>query len=236
MHRKHNTSTWLAVAEICWFHMHARMHARTHTTVLWPCWILSRTTRVSRHQKGKTNQDLLEQEIVSGSGIRWAICKSAPWPRHNKASIPPVSFIQARCPSCHPTNSVKALTELYILSSKYIAHHKQMLMQRYPSIVLLTWHRAAKYRPTISCNTWEKQNNLLNTTNTHKCNNKQLGSAATAREKLKTHKSSTCFHNKYDSCLSCAFSAQTESNRAVKRLCVSVCVHACVWVWQLVNH
>ena len=27
---------------------------------------------------GKTNLDLLEQETVSGSGISWAICKSAP--------------------------------------------------------------------------------------------------------------------------------------------------------------
>jgi len=35
------------------------------------------TTRESRYQKGKTNLDLLEQEIVSGSGISWAICKSA---------------------------------------------------------------------------------------------------------------------------------------------------------------
>jgi len=42
---------------------------------------MSGTTRVSRYQKGKTNLDLLEQEIVSGSGIRWAICKSAPYPR-----------------------------------------------------------------------------------------------------------------------------------------------------------
>jgi len=38
------------------------------------------TTRVSRYQKGKTRQvktnlDLLEQEIVSGSGICWATCK-----------------------------------------------------------------------------------------------------------------------------------------------------------------
>jgi len=41
---------------------------------------------VSRHQKGKTNLDLLEQEIVSGSGISWAICKSAPHPRYNHAS------------------------------------------------------------------------------------------------------------------------------------------------------
>jgi len=32
---------------------------------------------VSQYQKGKTNLDLLEQETVSGSGISWAICKSA---------------------------------------------------------------------------------------------------------------------------------------------------------------
>jgi len=36
---------------------------------------------VSRYQKGKTNLNLLEQEIVSGSDICWAICKSAPHPR-----------------------------------------------------------------------------------------------------------------------------------------------------------
>jgi len=29
---------------------------------------------------------------------------------HNHANIPPVSFLRAGCPSCHPTNSVKALT------------------------------------------------------------------------------------------------------------------------------
>ena len=64
------------------------------------------------HQEGKTSRDLLEQEIVSGSGISWAICKSAP--RH--ASIPPLSFLQAGCPSCCPTNCVKCLlsaTSLY---------------------------------------------------------------------------------------------------------------------------
>ena len=41
-------------------------------------WTLSRTTWVSRYQKGKTNLDSQEQEIVSGSGISWDICKSAP--------------------------------------------------------------------------------------------------------------------------------------------------------------
>jgi len=39
---------------------------------------LSRTTRVSRYQKGKTSLDLLEQKAVSGIGICWAIYKSAP--------------------------------------------------------------------------------------------------------------------------------------------------------------
>ena len=56
-------------------------HIHTHNRFM-AIWILSRTTRVSRHQKGKTSLDLLEQEIVSGSGISWAIYKSAPWPRH----------------------------------------------------------------------------------------------------------------------------------------------------------
>ena len=37
---------------------------------------LSGTTRVSRYQKCKTYLDLLEQQIVSGSSISWAICKS----------------------------------------------------------------------------------------------------------------------------------------------------------------
>jgi len=60
---------------------HARTHTHTHkcfTAML----DLVQATRVSQHQKGKTNLDLLEQEIVSGSGISCAICKSAPWPRH----------------------------------------------------------------------------------------------------------------------------------------------------------
>jgi len=35
----------------------------------------------------------MEQQIVSGSGISWAICKSASCPRQNNhASIPSLSF------------------------------------------------------------------------------------------------------------------------------------------------
>jgi len=66
--------------------------------------------RVSQHQKDKTNMDLLEQETVSGSSISWAICKSAPWLRHITMPASHHSvFLQAGCPSCCPTNSIKAL-------------------------------------------------------------------------------------------------------------------------------
>jgi len=50
------------------------MHTHRNRHILQPSWILSGTTRVSRHQKGttrnvKNNVDLLEQEKVSGGGI-----------------------------------------------------------------------------------------------------------------------------------------------------------------------
>jgi len=53
---------------------------------------------------------LLKQETVSGSGISWAICKSAPRTRRITTPAPDHSvFLQDGCPSCRPTNSVKAL-------------------------------------------------------------------------------------------------------------------------------
>jgi len=70
-----------------------------HFTVLW---ILSGTTQVSLHLKGKSNLDLLEQEIVSGSDISWDICKSAPHPKHNHASIAPLSFLTGWMPFVPP--------------------------------------------------------------------------------------------------------------------------------------
>ena len=52
---------------------------------------------------------LLKQETVSGSGISWDICKSAPYSRQITTPTPHHCFLQAGCPSCRPTNSVKAL-------------------------------------------------------------------------------------------------------------------------------
>ena len=62
---------------------------------------------MSRYQKGKAN---LKQETVSGSGISWAVCKSA---RRSRQITTPARhhsvFLQTGCLSCRPTNSVKAL-------------------------------------------------------------------------------------------------------------------------------
>jgi len=49
---------------------------------------------------------LLKQETVSGSGISWAVCKSAPRSRHNHASTPPLSFYRPDAlPVAQPTAS-----------------------------------------------------------------------------------------------------------------------------------
>ena len=47
---------------------------------------------------------------MSGNGISWAICKSAPRPGQiNMPASHHSVFLQAGCPSCHSTSSVKAL-------------------------------------------------------------------------------------------------------------------------------
>ena len=72
---------------------------------------LSGTTQVSRYQKGKTNLDFTE---ATDSEWQWhqlghmQVCTSLQTDNH--ASTPPLNFLQAGCPSCRPTNSVKALT------------------------------------------------------------------------------------------------------------------------------
>jgi len=55
--------------------------------------------------------DLLEQEVVSGSGISWAICKYAPRPRgqtDNHASIPSLSFFTGRMPFLPPNQQCQS--------------------------------------------------------------------------------------------------------------------------------
>ena len=57
------------------------MYSYTHTHTHQFNGPFSGTTPVSRYQKVKPIWILLKQETVSGSGICWAICKSAPCSR-----------------------------------------------------------------------------------------------------------------------------------------------------------
>jgi len=65
---------------------------------------------VGQYQKGKTNLDFTE---ARDSEWQWhqlghmQVCTLLQADNH--ASTPPLSFLQAGCPSCRPTNSVKAL-------------------------------------------------------------------------------------------------------------------------------
>ena len=59
---------------------------------------------------------LLKQETVTGSGVIWATCKSAPRSRQIITPAPHHSvFLQAGRSSCRPTNSVKALKTHYVI-------------------------------------------------------------------------------------------------------------------------
>jgi len=65
---------------------------------------------VSQYQKGETNLDFIEardSEWQWHQLDRMQVCTSLQADNH--ASTSPLGFLQAGCPSCHPTNSVKAL-------------------------------------------------------------------------------------------------------------------------------
>jgi len=70
----------------------------------------SGTTRVGRYQKGKTNLDFTE---ARDSEWQWhqlgyvQVCTSLQTDNH--VPHPTTQFLQAGCPSCRPTNNVRAL-------------------------------------------------------------------------------------------------------------------------------
>jgi len=82
---------------------------------------MSRYQKGKTHQESKTNLDLMEQEIVSGSSICSAKGKSAPRTRQQHQNST-TQLLQVGCPSCHPTNSVKAgVVELVLLDSYHFS-------------------------------------------------------------------------------------------------------------------
>jgi len=95
---------------ICRLHRFGFMCQQAHTHTHTFNGPLSGTTQVSRYQKGKTNLDFTE---ATDSEWQWnqldhmQVCTSLQTDNH--ASTQPLSFLQAGCPSCSPTNGIKAL-------------------------------------------------------------------------------------------------------------------------------
>jgi len=77
---------------------------------------LSGTIQVSRYQKGKSKLDFTE---ARDSEWQWhqlgqmKVCTSLQTDNH--ASTPPLCFFTGWCPSCRPTNNIKALKEIKAL-------------------------------------------------------------------------------------------------------------------------
>jgi len=71
---------------------------------------LSETTPAIRNQTAKTNLDFTEARDSEWQWHQMGHVQMYTSPQaDNHASTPPLSFLQARCPSCCPTNNVKAL-------------------------------------------------------------------------------------------------------------------------------
>jgi len=88
--------------------------SHTHTQLFMALLDFVQESQMSQHQKAKTMR--YNQSGFTGardSEWQWhqlghmQLCTLAQ--THNHASIPLLSFLQAGCPSCHQTNSVKAL-------------------------------------------------------------------------------------------------------------------------------
>jgi len=105
---------------------------------------------VSRYQTGKTNLDFTE---ARDSEWQWhqlghmQVCTSLQTDNH--ASTPPLSFLQARCPSCRPTNSVKALKAKYqenVALPAFARHTPLMLSAAQQSIGIsfASWAHSSK--------------------------------------------------------------------------------------------
>jgi len=70
-------------------------------------WTLSGITRVSQYQNQSGFTEARDSEWQWHQLGHMQICISPQTDNH--ASTPSLSLLQARCPSCCPTNSVKAL-------------------------------------------------------------------------------------------------------------------------------
>ena len=113
--RSYSAQSYIKTERLCSTKVHPYTSIHTHTLPFnGP---FSGTTQVSRYQKGKTNLDFTEARDSEWQWHQLTICKSAPRSRQITTPAPHhSSFLQAGCPSCRPTNSVKALKALIPLN------------------------------------------------------------------------------------------------------------------------
>ena len=127
-------------------HFYYRIMCLKHTTV----GPLSRTTQFSQYQEGKTNLDFTE---AGDSEWKWhqlghmQVCTSLQTDNHTSTAL--LSFLQAGCPSCRPTNSVKALKiNQNVLSSDRTTYCNIYLYQYF--ILRITWQSALNAAVTVN--------------------------------------------------------------------------------------
>ena len=89
--------------------MKVSTHTHTHTHTRPFNGPFSGTTQVSQYQIGKTNLDITEARDSEWKWHQLGHMQVCILLQTDNTSTPPLSFLQAGCPSCHPTNSVKAL-------------------------------------------------------------------------------------------------------------------------------
>ena len=106
------------------------------------------TTQVSQYQKSKTNLDFIE---VRDSEWQWhqlghmQVCTLLQTCNH--ASTPQLSFLQAGCPSCNPTNSIKALKAITIM--QHIINTEKLADTRYPIMCQCVIEKLFNHRQLI---------------------------------------------------------------------------------------
>ena len=109
---------------------------------------------------------LLKRETVSCSGISWAICYATPRSRQITTPAPHHSvLLQAGCPSCRPTNSVKAMKVVtddgdVIFSDTMLLHTTGLAVQ---GTVWLIWNEVTA-RVTVWINSERKKMHKTQTT------------------------------------------------------------------------
>ena len=151
----------------------------------------SGTTQASRYQKGITNLDFTE---ARDSDWQWhqlghmQVCTSLQTDNH--ASTPPLKFLQARYPSCRPTNSIKALKAIHHHCNQtwptlnmQLGHHLKrvnicirLLTQDHQLPQLITWYRAGaveRHRETTAVCSTDTQLQQINHVNTDHCQTSQ---------------------------------------------------------------